>query len=80
MERGACAAGRESGVASNESWRIVRVSKKLLKIFSVVVDLVDLAVEIKAIVDGKLETIQAHITSQQAEMLKNGLLRVSIKQ
>jgi hypothetical protein len=51
---------------------VVVVAKKLFKVVSVGIDLVDLAVEIKAIIDGKEETIQARITKEEAEALSNG--------
>ena len=51
---------------------VVSVARKLFKITNVGVDLVELAVEIKAIIDGKEETIQARITREEADTLKNG--------
>jgi len=50
----------------------VRVVKKGAKIFTVFVDLNDLYVEIKAIVNGKEEFIQTSITREEAEALQNG--------
>ncbi len=51
---------------------VVAVAKKCSKVVAVGIDLVELAVEIKAIIDGKEETIQSHITKEEAEALKNG--------
>jgi hypothetical protein len=51
---------------------IIAVAKKLTKITTVGLDLAELVVEIKAILDGKEETIQARITKEEAEALKNG--------
>ena len=51
---------------------VVVVAKKLFKIVSVGIDLAELAVEIKAIIDGKEETIHARITADEAAALNNG--------
>jgi hypothetical protein len=51
---------------------VVAVAKKVFKVVGVGIDLVELAVEIRAIIDGKEETIQTHITREEAEALKNG--------
>ena len=46
---------------------VIAVAKKLFKIGNVAIDLAELAVEIKAIIDGKEETIVAHITKEEAD-------------
>src|SRR2546423_1650957 len=51
---------------------VIVVAKRLFKIVSVVIDLVELVVDIKAIIDGKEETIQAHINKDEATALNNG--------
>jgi hypothetical protein len=51
---------------------VIVVAKKLFKIVSVGIDLAELTVEIKAIIDGKEETIQANITKEEADALDHG--------
>jgi hypothetical protein len=51
---------------------VVAVTKKLAKIGPIATDWTELALEIKAIIDGKEETIVAHITKEEADTLRNG--------
>jgi hypothetical protein len=51
---------------------VVAVAKKLAKVGPVVIDWADLALEIRAIIDGKEETVVAHITKEEADVLRNG--------
>lgn len=51
---------------------VVAVAKKLAKIGPIAIDWAELALEIKAIIDGKEETVVAHITKEEAETLRNG--------
>jgi hypothetical protein len=51
---------------------VIAVAKKFSKVVSVGIDLVELALEIKAIIEGKEETIQARITAEERDALKNG--------
>jgi hypothetical protein len=64
--------GCDSPVGKKAVKIVIVVAKKLFKIVAVSFDLVELAVEIKAIIDGKEETIQARITKSEAEALNTG--------
>jgi hypothetical protein len=58
----------------------VRIAKKILLpivrkislVYDAIVTVNDLVVEIKAMIDGKVETIEARLTKEQAEALSNG--------
>lgn len=51
---------------------VVAIGKKIAKFGPIAIDWVELVVEIKAIIDGKEETIKAHITKEEGEVLRNG--------
>ena len=51
---------------------LLPVFRKLSLVYDVVVTVKDLVVEIKAMIDGKVETIEARLTVEQATALSNG--------
>lgn len=64
--------GCDSSKADKTVKIILAVMKKLDRINTIRVDIEDLVVEIKAIIDGKDETVQTHITKEEAKALQNG--------